>query len=163
MVTSATIFPRVGATVSPRIEEERYLALLRAANAIATSTDCNSASDTLVRALREVTPFDYLHVVAFDKDTNVACWSLLDVHGERIDGAAQEPFFSLEDSPLQWVHETSQPLVTLDWNQTDRFEGYSLFLTKLGIASTCTLPLVRGTRRLGVFSLGRRYPNAYDD
>ena len=155
MVTATTIFPR--------IEEQRYLALLRAANAIATSSDCSSASHTLVRALREVTPFDYLHVVAFHKETNVACWSLLDVHGERIDGVAQEPFFSLEDSPLQWVHETSQPLVTLDWNQTDRFEGYSLFLTKLSIASTCTLPLTRGERRLGVLSLGRRYPNAYDE
>src|SRR5215469_7146723 len=155
MVTAATIFPR--------IEEQRYLALLRAANAIATSSDCNSASNTLVRSLREVTPFDYLHVVAFNKDTNVACWSLLNVHGERIDGVAQGAFFSLEDSPLQWVHETSQPLVTLDWNQTDRFEGYSLFLTKLGIASTCTLPLTRGERRLGVLSLGRRYPNAYDE
>jgi formate hydrogenlyase transcriptional activator len=151
------------ATISPRIEEQRYLALLRAANAIATSSDCSTASDTLVRALREVTPFDYLHVVAFDKNTNAACWSLLDVHGKRIDEVAYESAFSLEDSPLQWVHETSQPLVTLDWNGTHRFEDYSLFLAKLGIASTCTLPLTRGMRRLGVLSLGRRYPNAYDD
>ncbi len=32
----------------------------------------------------------------------------------------------------------------------------------MGIASTCTLPLVRGSRRLGVLSLGRCSPNAYD-
>jgi formate hydrogenlyase transcriptional activator len=155
MVTAATIFPR--------IEEQRYLALLRAANAIATSSDCSSASDTLVRGLREVTTFDYLHVVAFDKDTGAACWSLMDVNGERVEGGAKEAFLSLEDCPLRWVHKTSQPLVTLDWHHTDRFESYSLLLTKLGIASTCTLPLTRGTRRLGVLSLGRSYPNAYDE
>ena len=31
------------------------------------------------------------------------------------------------------------------------------------MASTCTLPLTRGSRRLGVLSLGRCYPNAYDE
>ena len=29
--------------------------------------------------------------------------------------------------------------------------------------SSCTLPLTRGSRRLGVLSVGRRYPNAYDE
>jgi hypothetical protein len=73
MITTAAIYPRV--------EEERYLALLRAANAIATCNDCRDASDTLVSKLREVTPFDYLHLVAFDKDTNAPCWSMLETNG----------------------------------------------------------------------------------
>jgi hypothetical protein len=72
-------------SISPRVEEERYVALLRAANAIATCGDCGAAADTLVTQLHEITPFDYLHVVAFDKDTNAACWSLLEVNGRRID------------------------------------------------------------------------------
>jgi len=60
----------------PRVEEERYLALLRAASAIANS-DCDTASDTLTERLREVTPFDYLQLVAFDDQTKHptgACW-----------------------------------------------------------------------------------------
>ena len=152
MVAAASPFPRV--------EEERYLALLRAANAIATCSDCNSASDTLVTNLREVTPFESLHVVAFDKETNLPCWTLLEANGRRIESPTE---FSFEESPLRWVHESGQALINDDWAEETRFPKYGLFLTAHGIVSTCTLPLVRGSRRLGVLSLGRSYRNAYDD
>ncbi len=154
MATPATIFPKV--------EEERYLALLRAANAIATCNDCDSATETLVRKLRDVTPFDSLHLVAFDKDSSAPTWSLLEVHGKKIDMSASEAVF-LERSPIQWVHSSGEPLVVVDWSRETRFPNYGVYLNKLGIASTCTLPLIRGPRRLGVMSLGRSYPNAYDE
>ena len=93
------------ASVYPRVEEERYLALLRAANAIATCNDCRDASDTLVSKLREVTPFDYLHLVAFDKDSDAACWSMLETNGG---GRLDAPSF--EESPMRYVHESAQPL-----------------------------------------------------
>jgi formate hydrogenlyase transcriptional activator len=154
MVTAA-------ASIFPRVEEDRYLALLRAANAIATCSDCSSASDMLIKQLREVTPFDWLHLVAFDKAKNAPAWSLLEANGERIHPPSEDTL-PLEDSPIQWVHESGQPLVTIDWSRETRFQGYGLFLARLGIVSTCTLPLIRGPRRLGVLSLGRFYPNAYD-
>ncbi len=154
MATPATIFPKV--------EEERYLALLRAANAIATCNDCDSATETLVRKLRDVTPFDSLHLVAFDKESSAPTWSLLEVHGKKIDMSASEAVF-LERSPIQWVHSSGEPLVVVDWSRETRFPNYGVYLNKLGIASTCTLPLIRGPRRLGVMSLGRSYPNAYDE
>jgi len=147
------------ASTIPRIEEQRYLALLQAANAIATCNDCSSASNTLIEKLHEVTPFDCLHLVAFDKDTNATCWSLLEVDGKRIEVGTEVGF---EDCPLRWVHETGEPLTIVDWSQETRFEKYRTFLAELGIASTCTLPLIRGPRRLGVLSVGRFYPNAYD-
>jgi len=154
MATAASVFPRV--------EEERYLALLRAANAIATCSDCHGASETLIRQLHEVTPFDSLHLVAFDKETNAPAWSLLEANGERrSDSFANDAAF--EDSPIHWVHASGQPLVTPDWSQEARFQKYGTLLAQLGIASTCTLPLIRGPRRLGVLSLGRFYPNAYDE
>jgi formate hydrogenlyase transcriptional activator len=146
----------------PRVEEERYVALLRAANAIATSPDCSSASETLVKSLREVTPFDLLHVVAFDKENNLPCWSLLQANGRRAEAASVNNLSS-EDSPIQSVHKSGEPLVVVDWERETRFRRYGTFLADHGIASTCTLPLVRGPRRLGVLSLGRSYPNAYDD
>ena len=146
------------ASVYPRVEEERYLALLRAANAIATCNDCRDASDTLVSKLREVTPFDYLHLVAFDKDSDAACWSMLETNGG---GRLDAPSF--EESPVRHVHESAQPLVIDDWSRENRFREYGMLLSRLGIASTCTLPLIRGTRHLGVLSLGRFYPNAYDE
>lgn len=154
MVTAASIYPKV--------EEGRYLALLRAANAIATSSDCNNASELLVKSLREVTPFDLLHLVAFDKSTNAPCWSVLEANGKRIDSLKVD-FSSLQDSPIHLVHESGQPLVINDWSEESRFAEYGRFIGDLGIASTCTLPLTGGTRRLGVLSLGRFYPNAYDE
>jgi len=143
----------------PRVEEQRYLALLQATNAIATCSDCDSASGTLIEKLHEVTPFDFLHLVAFDKDTNTPCWSLLEVNGKRIEAGDD---VVLDDCPLRWVHETGEALTIVDWSRETRFEKYRTFLAELGIASTSTLPLIRGSRRLGVLSLGRFYPNAYD-
>jgi formate hydrogenlyase transcriptional activator len=154
MVTASSIFPR--------IEEERYLALLRAANAIATCNDCHTASDTLVRQLREVTPFDFVHVVAFDKETEAPTWSLLEVNGKR-QSLPSPDYLSLDDSPIQCVFGSGEPLVTPDWSRETQFQEYGRFLAQLGVASTCTLPLIRGPRRLGVLSLGRFYPNAYDE
>lgn len=156
------MFMDTAAPVSPRIEEERYLALLRAANAIATCSDCSAASETLIKKLHDVTPFDWLHLVAFDKETNLPCWSLLESNGQRMDNSSGDEL-SLEDSPIQSVHESGQLLVTADWGRETRFPKYGLFLAKLGVGSTCTLPLTRGARRLGVLSLGRFYPNAYDE
>jgi formate hydrogenlyase transcriptional activator len=144
------------------VEEQRYLALLRAANAIATSGDCDCASNALVERLKEVTAFDFMHVATFDKETDRACWSLLEVNGKRVESEALDDLSS-EQSPIPWVHETGSPLVTNDWSREARFRTYGLFLGNHGVASTCSLPLVRGSRRLGVLSLGRSYPNGYDE
>ena len=146
----------------PRVEEARYLALLRAANAIATASDCSTAAQLLVEKLREVTPFDSLHVVAFDNESNLPCWSLFEVNGEKTAESSLAELSS-EDSPMLWVHEAGQALITSDWSQEARFQKYGQFLANRGIASSCTLPLIRGSRRLGVISLGRSYPNAYDE
>jgi formate hydrogenlyase transcriptional activator len=162
--TTAQIIPEVdNRQVSvPKVEEERYLALLRAANAIATCDDCCSAGDTLAKTLREVTPYDYLHVVALDKDTNLTCWSLLEENGQRIDASSLDKL-SAEDSPIGWVHSSGETLLISGWNRETRFAKYGSFLAEHGVISTVTLPLIRGPRRLGVLSLGRAYPNAYDE
>jgi len=150
------------AATFPQVEEERYLALLRAANAIATSTDCGEASETLLTKLHEVTPFEFLHVVIFDKDSPQPCWSLLEANGEKSEPAAADGF-CLEDSPIQLVHRSAKSLITLDWSQETRFPNYASFLAARGVTSTCAFPLTRGSRRLGVLALGRAYPNAYDE
>jgi len=150
------------ATTLPKVEEERYLALLRAANAIATSDDCSAACEILVRELREVTPFAFLHVVTFDQETKKPCWSLLETNGERAERSRVEEF-SRDDSPIHWVNASAQTLLTADWSKESRFPKYAQFLANYGITSTITVPLTRGSRRLGVLSLGRSYPNAYDE
>jgi len=135
--------------------------LLRAANAIATCSDCDGATEMLVKKLREVTPFDSLQLVAFERDSTAPAWSLLEAHGKKVISASEPSL--LGGSPIEWVHSSGEPLVIVDWSQEARFPKYGAYLKQLGIASTCTLPLIRGPRRLGVMSLGRSYPNAYDE
>jgi formate hydrogenlyase transcriptional activator len=155
MVTAASI-------VFPRVEEERYLALLHAANAIATCSNCDAVADTLIKQLHEVTTFDYLYLVAFPKETNSPCWSLQEANGKKIETSGADCLYS-EDTPIAQVRASGQILVTADWDHETRFQKYGLYLSELGIKSTCTLALTRGQRHVGVLSLGRFYPNAYDE
>jgi formate hydrogenlyase transcriptional activator len=154
MVTATPTFPKV--------EEERYQALLRAANAIATCRDCDAVADTLLVQLHEVTTFDYLHLVAFTKETNLSCWSLQEANGKKSETSGPDSVYS-EDIPLAHVRASGEHLVTVDWGRETRFQKYGLHLSELGIKSTCTLALTRGQRHVGVLCLGRLYPNAYDE
>jgi len=81
--------------IYPSVEEERYLALLRATNAIATCSDCCAASDTVAKYLRDVTPFDCLQLVAFDRETNAPNWCLLEVNGKRLESSVEAALLEL--------------------------------------------------------------------
>ncbi len=151
-------------TLSVTISEEytqRYEALLRATNAIGTCSDCDAAGDVLVQALREVVTFDYLQLVAFENDTRTVGWHLLYANGARLRLPLADVV--VESTPVEWVHESQQALVTPDWNEETRFAKHGESLNDLGIASTCVLPLARGQRRLGVLSIGRSRSDAYPE
>src|ERR1035438_1085961 len=150
----------LAATISETYTQ-RYEALLRAANAIGTCSDCDTAADMLVKTLLEVVSFDYLQLVAFESDTKTVKWHLLYSNGRRHD--VPEADVVLEDTPIAWVHESQQALVTTDWREEARFPKHGQFLTELGIASTCVLPLARGKRRLGALSIGSTHPHAYPE
>lgn len=141
---------------------ERYESLLRAANAIATCRDCDTAGAVLVRELSRAVSFDYLGLTAVCGETNRVAWRLLHTNGKTInDDLQNKP--SLDGTPLGWVHEVQQLLVTQDWQQETRFSEHRQFLNGIGIASTCILPLARGERKLGVLSLGKSRRCAYRD
>jgi formate hydrogenlyase transcriptional activator len=140
---------------------QRYEVLLRATNAIGTCTDCDSATDGVLKTLLEVVPCDYLQVVAFEGETRAVAWHLLYSNGTKHDLPLADVV--VDDTPIEWVHGSQQALVTTDWSTEPRFREHREFLNQLGIASTCTLPLARGERRLGVLSLGSARPHAYPD
>lgn len=140
---------------------QRYEALLRAANAIGTCDDCDAASDVLIQSLREVIPFEYLQLIAFGNETTTVEWHLLYSNGAKQSLLSEDVV--VEGTPIAWVHESQQPLVTSDWNQETRFAKHAECLNGLGIASTCVLPLARGQRRLGVLSVGRAHSDAYPE
>jgi formate hydrogenlyase transcriptional activator len=140
---------------------QRYEVLLRATNAIGTCTDCDSATDGVLKTLLEVVPCDYLQVVAFGGETRAVAWHLLYSNGTKHDLPLADVV--VDDTPMEWVHGSQQALVTTDWSTEPRFPEHREFLNQLGIASSCTLPLARGDRRLGVLSLGSARPHAYPD
>src|SRR5216684_9258601 len=140
---------------------QRYEALLRATNAIGTCSDCDTAGDMVVKALREVIPFDYLQLVSFESDTRVVSWHLLYANGAR--HSLHPADVDVDGSPIAWVHESQRTLVTPDWSAETRFAKHAEFLNELGIAATCVLPLARGERRLGVLSIGTALPGAYPE
>jgi len=140
---------------------QRYEALLRATNAIAGCSDCDTAADVLVKELREVIAFDYLRIVALDSETNAVGWHLLYSNGRREKVSTGDA--PLEGTAIEWVHEYQQLLVTSDWSDESQFTKHGRLLNELGIASTCTLPLARAQRRLGVLEVGRTRPHAYSE
>src|ERR1700693_2144630 len=116
-------------TLSATISEDytqRYEALLRAANAIGTCSDCDTAADVLVKTLLEVVPFDYLQLIAFESDTRTVEWHLLYSNGTR-QGVSPADVV-VEGTPVEWVHESQQTLVTADWNDETRFPKHREFL-----------------------------------
>jgi len=151
-------------TLSANLSEEytqRYEALLRATNAIATCCDCDGAAEALLQALRDVITFDYLQLLAFENGAATVGWHLLYCNGARQSLSLKDVI--VEDTPAEWVHECQQALVTSHWSQETRFPKHGEYLSGLGIASTCVLPLARGKRRLGVLSIGRSLPHAYPE
>jgi len=141
-------------------QSERFEALLRASKAISSARDCDCCEEVFARELRSVIPFDYLHVSMFESDTGDPSklgWRLFDIHGEKRQFPEAELPVGEIELTTAWVHENCQPLVISDWNGETRFPTLREFLTGVGIGSTCTLPLVRGERRLGAQS------NAYGE
>jgi len=146
---------------------ERYEALVRAANALASCGDCDHAADVLVEELRGIIPFDYLQFAAFEHGTNAVGWQLVYANGQR--QAMAFPDAASAGTAIGWVYEHQQSLVTPDWllrhnhNEERQFPRHASFLNQLGIASTTTLPLSRGNRRLGVLEVGSARRNAYSE
>jgi len=139
--------------------EDRYEALFRVTKAIAECADSDHMADTFTRRLREVIALDYLQFVGFDPETGTPACHLLEGNGQRSHYSSLPG--SLEEGPIAWVHEHQEPLVINDWFAETSFPAHREFLLELGVASTCTLPVVNGRRRVGVLSVGSSLPHAY--
>lgn len=146
--------------IKPELEADRHEALLRMAKTMAVCCDCDDAAEVLTRELHQVVPFDYLHLVAYDSSKAIS-WELLHAHGRTLDVSDPDRF--LKEAPIDHVHESQQALVTADWRREESYPQYKEFLSRLGIISTCSLPLARGERRLGVLSIGNTLPDAYSE
>jgi formate hydrogenlyase transcriptional activator len=136
----------------------RLEALLRASKAISSAGDRQHNMEVFVRELHSVVNFKYLFISNCAEDAGEVKW-MLEANGRRSEHA--EVAFPLQDCTGQWVHQQQRELVIADWRQERRFPRMREFLGGLGIVSTCTLPLVRPDRRIGVLEFGSSLPNAY--
>src|ERR1700757_3235806 len=150
----------LSATISGE-HTQRYEALLRATNAIGTCSDCDAAAETLVAALREVVAFEYLELVVFENEGWTVTWHLL--HSNGVTERCRVADVVVKGTPVESVHTSQYPVVVTNWNEEPRIREHGQFLGKLGIAATCTLPLARGQRRLGVMSVGSSRTNVYSE
>src|ERR1700689_4081234 len=137
---------------------ERLGALLRASKAISNTGDRNRRLESFARELHSVVAFDYLFV---GKWAGVATEAkvMLEVNGKRFGPSDVE--IPLQECTGRWVQEEQQVLIIADWAEEQRFPKMQKFLGGLGIASSCTLPLTRPDRRIGVLEFGSSRPNAY--
>ncbi|HLW51640.1 MAG TPA: sigma 54-interacting transcriptional regulator [Candidatus Angelobacter sp.] len=140
--------------------EGRYGALLSLGKAVALCCDCDLAKDTLLKELQELLSFDYLQLIAFDKEGETVSWQLCLASADRLDSQAR---IFLEDSPIGMAWHQRLLTATPDWQSETRFAGYKAFLHGHGIGSTCVLPLVRGERFVGVLAVGSTEPEAYPE
>ena len=145
--------------IKPQTPIDRYEALLRMAKAVSTCSDCDSAADALDRELARVIAIDYLHLVAFEKTGEVS-WQLSRAHGKKLDDL--DAAF-LRETPIVDVQESQRHFVSADWSQDFRFPKYKEFLRGKDIACTCSMPLSRGERRLGVITVGSAQAYAYPE
>jgi formate hydrogenlyase transcriptional activator len=136
--------------------------LLRAANFIASCSDCDAATDRLIRDLHEIVSFDYLHVVSIKNCTNEVAWEFTDIGGVRESRGPLE-LSELPEGPLRRVHERGEPLLVNRWANEPGFADYAHAMADIGIVSGCILPLKRGERRIGLLCFGKTEEGAYGD
>src|SRR5207302_7661699 len=79
-------------SLTPETQAGRYEGLLRAANAIAACRDCDAAADRLTCELHKILAFDYLQLVAFERDTGKVAWQFTDVRGTREKASLIDPY-----------------------------------------------------------------------
>src|ERR1700677_3636340 len=137
---------------------ERLNALLQASQAISNTGDRDRRVERFARELHSVVTFDYLFVSKWAEDATEAKW-MLEVNGRRFEPA--EVSIPFQECTGRWVHEKQQVLIIADWAEEQRFPKMQQFLGGLGIASSCTLPLTRPDRRIGVLEFGSSRPHAY--
>jgi formate hydrogenlyase transcriptional activator len=115
--------------------------------------------EEFARELHGIVNFDYLLVRDCTSDaTKAKC--LLEANGAMLRPAMRVPF---EQSTGCWVFDRQQMLTIGDWTQEARFPAMKEFLRDLGINSTCTVPLARRGRKLGIVEFGSFHLHAYPE
>ena len=132
----------------------RYQALIRLGEAIRSHPDEKDLFQTLANELHEVVEFDAF--CQFDGTANWVQWYFVEPYKSGLEARRLEPV-PKEETAAWWVYQNQQPVVVRLSDPDTRFPRMRDRLAKLGLKSSCTLPLSTAHRQLG--SLCLRQPS----
>ena len=129
----------------------------RCARALSSSLELDEAFGSFIRELRGLVPFNRMAIVLAEPDTA----HVIATAGERA-GEVMPPGseFSLENNVLPQVVATGRTVYRRDISEPQYAEESILF--ELGVRSRVAAPLLAGARAIGLISLCRAEPDAFD-
>jgi len=138
---------------------ERYRALLRVAEAIASHSDLSALVQDLARLLPLVVPVNFVGLSLYDSQRGVMRLQVLraNVPAEIIGGHESDP----QDTPAGLVWETQQPLLLNDLPTERRWPKVIELMCEDGVRSCCLVPLTSPTQRLGSLEFSSLEQSAY--
>src|SRR5712672_2048590 len=136
----------------------RYEAVIRLGEAIRSHPGENELFHTLVKELHEVVEFDVL--CQFDGTANWVQWDFAEPYKDKLEARRLEAF-PKEENAAWWVYQNQRPVVARITDQGTRFPQVLDCLAKLGLKSTCVLPLSTAHRKLGSLAFTSRLEEAY--
>ena len=136
----------------------RYEAVIRIGEAIRSHPDEKDLFRTIVNELHEVVEFDVLG--QFDSTANWVQWYFAEPYKDKLEARRLEAF-PKEENAAWWVYQNQRPVVARITDQGTRFPQVLDCLAKLGLKSTCVLPLSTAHRKLGSLAFTSRLEEAY--
>src|ERR1700740_3385131 len=133
-------------------------AVIRVGEAIRSHPDEKDLFRTIVNELREVVEFDVLG--QFDSTANWVQWYFAEPYKDKMEARRLEAF-PKEENVAWWVYQNQRPVVARITDQGTRFPQVLDCLAKLGLKSTCVLPLSTAHRQLGSLAFTSRLEEAY--
>jgi signal transduction histidine kinase len=130
----------------------------RCARALSSSLDLDEAVNTFIRELRGLVPFDRMAIVLSEDGTA----RIIATAGEEADGSMSAGAeFSPENSLIADVVGSGQTVYRRDMSEPAYVEEARLL--ELGLRSRVAAPLQAGARTIGLISLSRREPDAFQE
>jgi formate hydrogenlyase transcriptional activator len=136
----------------------RFKALIRLAEAIRSRPDEKDLFQTLANELGEVVEFDALWQL--DRTANWIQWHFVQPYDQRLEAIRLEPV-PKEETLSWWVYQNQQPVVLRLTDPDTRFPQMRDRLAKLGLKSSCALPLSTAHQRLGTLAFASHLEDAY--
>ncbi|ULA62819.1 MAG: Formate hydrogenlyase transcriptional activator [Nitrospira sp.] len=138
---------------------ERYRALLRVAEAIASHSDLAAFGEDLARLLPSVVPVNFVGLSLYDPQRQIMRLHVLqaNVPADIVGGHENPP----TETPSGFVWSSQQPLLLSDLAEESRWPRVIGLMREDGVQSCCFVPLTSAARRLGALNFSSQEKDAY--